>query len=304
MADTPAEPGAWRTYWLYRAGFAIGRGLPLPVASALADGVARVLAGRDSRQRDLVAGHLARVCGHELTAAERDDLVRAAYTSYAHYWLDSTRATGASRPELEARMSCTGFGYIEAAAAAGRGVILALPHLGSWDFGGAWIATTGYPLTVVAEMVRPARLFEWFAAMRRAMDIDVVPLGPGAAAGVGRALRDGRVVALVSDRDIGGSGVEVEFFGEVTRLPAGPATMAIRTGAALLPSAVYVHPRGRFHAAIGPPLAVERSGRGLRDDVTTLTQALAREMEDLIRAAPEQWHMFQPNWPSDPGYGA
>jgi lauroyl/myristoyl acyltransferase len=302
LADTPAEPGGWRAYWLYRGGFALGRRLPRPVGAALAAGIARVLAGRSSPKRDLLAGHLARVFGHELPAADRDDLVRAGYASYAQYWLDSTRATGASQRELEARTSSSGFGNLEVAVAAGRGAILALPHLGSWDYGGAWIATTGYPLTVVAEMVRPARLFEWFAAMRRGMDIDVIPLGPGAATAVGTALRAGRVVALVSDRDIGGNGVEVEFFGEVTRLPAGPATLAFRTGAALLPAAVFVRPGGRFHATIRPPIPVERSGRGLREDVRAVTQVLAREMEDMIRAAPEQWHMFQPNWPSDPGY--
>jgi KDO2-lipid IV(A) lauroyltransferase len=111
-------------------------------------------------------------------------------------------------------------------------------------------------------------------------------------------LGDNGIAALVSDRDLVGSGVEVEFFGERTTLPAGPATLALRTGAALLPTAVYMRPGGGHHGVIRPPMAVERRG-GLREDVRRLTQDLAHELEVLIRVAPEQWHLFQPNWPSD-----
>ncbi len=114
-----------------------------------------------------------------------------------------------------------------------------------------------------------------------------------------RALRDNRVVCLLCDRDIEGDGVEVEFFGERTTLPGGPATLALRTGATLLPVAVYFRP-GRDHlGVVRPPVPVEREGR-LRDDIARITQVLARELEALIRAAPEQWHLLQPNWPSDP----
>ena len=113
-----------------------------------------------------------------------------------------------------------------------------------------------------------------------------------------RALRDNRIVCLLSDRDIEGDGVEVEFFGERTTLPGGPATLALRTGATLLPAAVYFRP-GRDHlGVVRPPIEVERAGR-LREDIARITQVLAHELEALIRAAPEQWHLLQPNWPSD-----
>ena len=106
-------------------------------------------------------------------------------------------------------------------------------------------------------------------------------------------------MCLLCDRDIEGDGVEVEFFGERTTLPGGPATLALRTGATLLPVAVYFRP-GRDHlGVVRPPVPVEREGR-LRDDIARITQVLARELEALIRAAPEQWHLLQPNWPSDP----
>ena len=106
-------------------------------------------------------------------------------------------------------------------------------------------------------------------------------------------------MCLLSDRDIRGGGIEVEFFGEKTTMPAGPATLALRTGAPLLPTGVYFTSRRNGHlAVVRPPLPIERTGR-LRDDVVRVTQDLAHELEDLIRRAPEQWHLMQPNWPAD-----
>jgi KDO2-lipid IV(A) lauroyltransferase len=130
--------------------------------------------------------------------------------------------------------------------------------------------------------------------------MEIVPLGPDVATTVLRSLRDNRLACLVSDRDLTGDGVPVPFFGETTTLPAGPATLALRTGAALLPAAVYFRPGRGHHGVIRPPVPIARAGR-LRDDVVRITTQLAQEFEDLIRAAPEQWHLMQPNWPSDRG---
>jgi KDO2-lipid IV(A) lauroyltransferase len=119
-------------------------------------------------------------------------------------------------------------------------------------------------------------------------------------------LKDNQVVSLLCDRDIPRdgvrSGVEVEFFGERTSVPAGPAFFALRTGAALLPLATYFTRKSDgHHTVVRPPIPVERQG-GLREDVARITQLLMIEIEGLIRRAPEQWHLFQPNWPSDPGF--
>ena len=113
-----------------------------------------------------------------------------------------------------------------------------------------------------------------------------------------RALKANHVLCLLCDRDLAGGGVEVEFFGERTTLPGGPATLALRTGAPLLPTAVYFE--GAGHLGARPPAARRSSAQGkLRDDVARITQDLADELEALIRRAPDQWHLMQPNWPSD-----
>ena len=295
-------PPPRRDYYRYRAAYTLGRYTPRPVAAALAGITGAASFATMRGRRELVGRHLDRVTDGALSPLERQRAIRQAFASYARYWMESCRATATTPADLDARMSFEGLENLDHGLAGGKGVIMALPHLGSWDFGGAFLASIGYPATVVVEPVEPPELFEWFARMRRGLGLEVVPLGPAAASAVSRRLRSGGIVALVSDRDLVGNGVEVEFFGERTRLPAGPATLALRTGAALLPVAVYLRSGGRNHAVVRPAVAVERRG-SLREDVTRVTQALAHELEELIRRAPEQWHLFQPNWPSDPGYG-
>jgi KDO2-lipid IV(A) lauroyltransferase len=246
---------------------------------------------------EVVARHAARARGRPLNPLEERQAVQAAVASYARYWVESLSLPAMDPATVDARFSIEGLEHISAAREAGRGAVLALPHVGGWEVGGSWFVRQGFPLAVVVEPVHPPELFEWFAGLRRSFGFTVIPLGKGAGSEVLRALRENQVVALVTDRDIAGGGVEVDFFGEKTTLPAGPAVFALRTGAPLLPTAVYFCGAGH-HAVVRPALPAERRGR-LGDDAARLTQALAYELEALIRAAPEQWHLFQPNWPSD-----
>jgi KDO2-lipid IV(A) lauroyltransferase len=155
----------------------------------------------------------------------------------------------------------------------------------------------------VVEAIEPPELFEWFAELRAELGMHVVPLGPTAGREVLAALKRNDVVCLLCDRDIQRTGVEVEFFGEYTTIPAGPATLSLRGGAPVLPTAVYFTDRTDGHlGVVRPPIPADRSDDGLRADVERMTQLLVAELEHLIRRAPSQWHLFQPNWPSDPGY--
>ena len=127
----------------------------------------------------------------------------------------------------------------------------------------------------------------------------MLPPGPDTTVRLLDTLREGRVVGLLADRDLVGNGIKVEFFGEKKQtLPGGPALLALRSGAPIMPCAIYQRPRGRYHAVLRPPLDSARTGR-LRQDVQRLTEEIALSLEWLIRQAPEQWHLFQPNWPSD-----
>ena len=286
----------------YRAGSLIARMMPAIVASGLANPLGYGANVVNAQRRAMVERHLRRVnptwSRWRLRAAVQD-----AFESYARYWVESFRLPSLSTRAVAAGCEVVGFDHVTAARERGTGAILALPHLGGWEWAGRWLADRGDPVTVVVERIDPPELFEWFAELRAKLGMTVVALGPDAGRATLNALKRNEIVCLLSDRNIGGGGVEVEFFGERTKLPAGPATLGLRTGAPILPVAVYFTRRVDGHLGIvRPPLPAERRG-SLRDDVTRVTQYLAAELEHLIRRAPEQWHLFQPNWPSDPGYG-
>ncbi len=266
--------------------------LPLPQGTALGRGL--------TERRAMVARHLRRVYGPGPSDALIARRVDETFVSYATYWTESLRMPSLSATQLAAGVSVSGLEHLDKALAGGKGMIAALPHLGAWDWGGRWVASTGRPATVIVEALSPREVFDWFVAFRREGGLDVVAVGPNAGTASLRALADNRILCLLCDRLVGDvPGVEVEFFGERTLLPAGPVTLALRTGAPLLPIAVYFGPRPDHHfVEIRPPLELVRRGR-LREDVAAGTQLLARELERLIRVAPTQWYLLQPHWPSD-----
>ena len=287
----------------YKLGSLLSKGVPGFLSGTMGSlvGLPASLGMRDKRK--MVERHMRRVRPNA-SSIEIRRLTQQVFDSYARYYLESFRLPTLTNAQVAA--SFTVEGYYENMLPAldrGKGVILALPHLGGWEWAGRWAADLGNKMTVVVEPIQPPELFEWFADLRRKFGMTVIPLGPDAGPAVLKSLRNNEVLCLLSDRDITGGGIEVEFFGERTKLPAGPATLALRTGAALLPTAAYFTDRGvGHHGVIGAPMNCARHGK-LREDVQRITQDLAYELETLIRRAPEQWHLLQPNWPSDPGYG-
>jgi KDO2-lipid IV(A) lauroyltransferase len=266
------------------------------------EGAAPWIAGQWSRRptdrRRMVERHQRRA-RPDLSDAELQRQVRDVYRSYGRYYAESFRLPAVGEAELDARMTVDGYEHFEAAMAGPLGPLMVLPHLGSWEWCAYWLAgVKKFPVTAVVERIEPDALFDWFTEFRREMGVHVVPLGPEAGREVTRAVKERHVIALLSDRDITGKGIEVEFFGERTTLPGGPATLALRTGAPILAVAIYDRPGGMHHAVCTPPFDTERRGT-LREDVARITQDIATALEELIRAAPEQWHLLQPNWPSD-----
>ena len=299
MAPRPlAETRRLAPYWAYRSAAAMARALPRPLAGVTGDAAALALAQTLLPRRRMVARHLRRASGGALKGMALERAVQRAFDSYARYWVESFRLSKLSAADLDAHMRVEGMELLDEALAEGNGVIMVLPHLGGWDYGGAWFASQGYKATVVVEPLEPPELFEWFADMRRSMGLEVVPLGPSAGTTVLRRLKEGGIVGLVCDRDLAGTGVEVDFFGERTTLPSGPATLALRTGAPIIPCVVYFEGRNGHRGEVHPRIPVERTGR-FRDDVARVMQAIAHEFEDMIRVDPAQWHLMQPNWPSD-----
>ncbi len=292
------------TYLTYRAlGTAIAA-LPEPVASALAAVIGSVMAHRPGLATTMSMRHITRVLASASPNATPDpDLVkrwsRRAFPAYARYWVEGARLPTVSPATVRQRIEVErGWEQLLEGMAAGKGVILALPHIGSWEWGGAFLSLVGLPMTAVAERIEPPELFEWFIRQREEMGLTIVPLDGESGGVMLRTLRDGGLVGLLCDRDLVGTGTEVEYFGERTTLPGGPATLALRTGAMLLPAAVYSGPGDDHTAVIGTPIDPTRQAN-FRADVQRMTQDIAVQFEQFVRRAPEQWHLFQPNWPSD-----
>ncbi len=251
----------------------------------------------DRRRREMARRHMSRVIG------EGGDAVQAArevMRHYGRYYAEALWVRARRVPEILAATTIEGLDMVLAAHEEGKGMIYALPHMGNWEVAAPIARRHDIRVVAVAENLSNRRITDWFTAMRAEMGIDIV-LATGSREVMRRleeAIAANKAVALLSDRDLRGRGVEVEFFGEPTTLPPGPATLAVKTGAPLFPVATYFRDGGH-HVVVRPPLPVP-PGETRREQVQTMTQALAREFEGLIQAAPEQWHLVVPNWPSDP----
>ncbi|WP_234825755.1 phosphatidylinositol mannoside acyltransferase [Mycolicibacter senuensis] len=285
---------AWATDAGFAAGWMMVRALPEFVARNAFDAGA-LFAARGGGPEQL-RKNLARVLG-VAPAEVPSGLMRASLASYARYWREAFRLPTMDHAELARRLhdSVQGQQHIEAALRAGRGAVLALPHSGNWDMAGVWLAQTHGGFTTVAERLKPESLYRRFLDFRESLGFEVLPLSGGERPPfevLADRLSANGLVCLMADRDLTRNGVAVEFFGETTRMPAGPAKLAVATDAALLPAHCWFDGAG-WGIRIHPPL---ECGSG---DVGVITQALADKFAEGIAAYPQDWHMMQPQWVID-----
>ena len=282
------------TDWGYAAGWMMVRTMPEFAARNAFDAGARY-ASRNGGPAQL-RKNLARVIG----VPPKDvpgGLMRASLASYARYWREAFRLPSMDLHAVgeELARSVVGDEHLDAALAAGRGAVMALPHSGNWDMAGVWLAQSHGRFTTVAERLKPESLYRRFIDYRESLGFEVIPLSGGEQPPfelLSERLRDNKLVCLMAERDLTRTGVQVDFFGEPTRMPAGPAKLAIGTGAALLPVHCWYEgdaTRIEFH----PPLDCA-SG-----DVGVITQALADVFARNIAEHPADWHMMQPQWLAD-----
>jgi len=230
-------------------------------------------------------------------------MTRELYANYARYWAESLRLPAMAPAEVTRSTVVVGEEHLDAALAEGRGAVIVTPHLGGWEWGALYLIGRGFAVTVAVEPLHPPDVFEWFVGFREALGMQVVAVGHGGGAGVAllRALRERRVVCLLADRLVAGAaGVDVQFFDAKLKLPAGPVALALRAGAPLLAGAVYFGRKAGEHTVVVRPRLRLAEGPRFRDAVATGAQAVAGELEALVRAAPAQWHVVQPMWPGDP----
>ncbi len=245
--------------------------------------------------------NLRRVVGPGHSELQLDQLVADSLRSYARYWLETFRLPKMDKRAVSESLDANtkGAHYIDEALAAGKGVVLALPHMGNWDVSGVWLVQRSGTFATVAERLKPESLFDRFVAYREGLGFEILPLtgGPRPPFDVLRErLGQNKVVCLLGDRDLSRNGVQVDFFGEPTRMPGGPAVLAATTGAALLPVGLWFTDDG-WAQTIGAPIELP-DGR-LREQAPAMTQSLSYAFEKFISAHPADWHMLQRLWLAD-----
>ncbi|UQA96490.1 phosphatidylinositol mannoside acyltransferase [Streptomyces halobius] len=284
---------------LYGLGWATVKKLPEGVAVRLGRQIADIAWKRRGKGVRRLESNLARVVP-DASSQRLAELSRAGMRSYMRYWMESFRLPAWSEERVKAGFTPQDIHYLTDGLASGRGVVLALPHMGNYDLAGVWATTKlDIPFTTVAERLKPETLYDRFVAYREGLGMEVLPHTGGAAFGtLARRLRAGGLVCLVADRDLSASGIEVKFFGETTKMPAGPAILALQTGAMLLPVTLWYDDspilRGRVHPEIEVP---ETGTRG--EKAAVMTQQLADAFASGIADHPQDWHMLQRLWLAD-----
>jgi lauroyl/myristoyl acyltransferase len=286
-------------YYGYVAGSALARALPERWVYALAQR-AGVLAARSKRSAQ-VARNLSRIVGKPPDSGAVRALVVDAYRSYARYWLETFRLVREDRDFFLERFRGIGDDKMDKALAEGKGVVVVVGHLGNWDAAGAWVGARGNRLVTVAEVLKPRRMFEFFVEHRARLGMTIYGAEPGVTAKLTAEVESGAVLAILGDRDLKGTGLQVDFFGEPATFPRGAASIALRAGVPVLVAGVYERPladgRRGWVAEFSDPLPLP-DGDG-PEAVDELTRRIVAGLEDCVARHPDQWHVFQPFWIAD-----
>ena len=282
----------------YGLGWNVVRRMPERTAYATFDRLADTLWARRGKDVQRLESNLRRVLGPDVGEDELRVVSRDGMRTYFRYWCEAFRLPSWSRAKIVDSIVIHDEHLLSDALASGRGAVVALPHMGNWDHAGAWATLAHSPVVTVAERLKPEDLYEKFLAFRRSLGMDVIPLtgGDPPFPYLAERLGQGGLVALLGDRDLGKGGVPVTFFGARAKMPAGPAALAVDTGAVLLAAELYLED-GRNNVRI---MAVDVADEGERSRrIFRTVQNIAERFETGIAAHPADWHMLQRVWVDD-----
>ena len=276
----------------YFAGWRIVRWLPETTAYRLFQFVADRVSAGGGKSFSRLKSNLHRVAP-KLSEAEIEELAKLGMRSYLRYWCDTFRSPDWDSQRIKSTVTVNNPELLFEPVRSKRGVVVALPHAGNWDHAGSFFCSSGIPLVTVVERLKPEKLFRKFLEYREAIGMEALPLDGRVMGTLATRLREGRLVALVADRDLSRSGIEVDFFDGPARMPAGPALLAIRTGADLITAYVSYTESG-IHIdfrKIEIPQIGDESQR-----VKATVQLCANNFAIGIAAHPQDWHMLQRIW--------
>lgn len=276
----------------YLLGWWIIRSLPEKSAYSLFYSLGEIVHRRNGKSIQRLRNNLHKV-KPQFDELELERLVAQATSSYMRYWCDTFRIQNWSTERIRRTVTTTSDHLLLDPMKEGRGVVVALPHSGNWDHAGAYFCSLGVPLVTVAERLKPEALFQKFLRHREAMGFEVLSLDSRSFVTLMKRAKERRLIALVADRDLSHSGVDVDFFGANARMPAGPALLAIKTGIPLVVAHVSYTADGihiDFHSVDVPADGSES------ERVSLTVQATADLFAQGISQYPEDWHMLQKIW--------
>ncbi|HEX3629016.1 MAG TPA: hypothetical protein VHW91_00980 [Candidatus Dormibacteraeota bacterium] len=251
-----------------------------------------------ARQRKALEANLHQVLP-DLPAPELRKLAWRNWLNYCKAWIDFFKIPRMEKRRLSSLLTPTGLEHLDTAMAAGRGVIVVAPHMGSWELAAAsWAATFG-EIGIMVEQIEPRRLFEHVRDLRSRLGIRVIPLSRTGARDIMRLLKDHRMVVLAMDRDILNTGQRFRFFGRLTRFPTGPVEIALKTGAPILP-AFCIRDRNDAYIAVGEAPIFLTPSEDHEGDVRSAMEQILSTFERYIKRYPDQWHVLEPIWPAKP----
>ena len=276
----------------YFFGWSVVRRISEKSAQSLFSNLGRWMYGRNGKSVDRLRSNLSRVFP-KLAPKDLEVLVRRGVLSYMRYWMETFRSPDWDRERILSTVTVSNEHLLLDPIKNHTGVVVSLPHAGNWDHAGSYFCIRGAQLVTVAEVLKPRALFEKFLAYRQAIGMEVLPLDSRAFPTLMQRAREGKLIALVADRDLSSSGIDVQFFGGVARMPAGPAIVAIRTGIPLVTAFVSYTETG-IHVdlkEIAIPDGVDEAAR-----VKATVQLCADNFAEGIKAFPHDWHMMQRIW--------
>jgi KDO2-lipid IV(A) lauroyltransferase len=278
--------------WAYIMAWKLLRALPEKSAYALFKSGSGFLVRRNGKSVQRLRKNLERV-KPGLSESQMRSLLEEGMASYMRYWCDTFRFPNWDKERINSTVTVTREELLLNGIKSGRGVIVSLPHAGNWDHAGAYFCLKGIHLVTVAERLKPERLFNEFLRYREAMGMEVLALDSRSIVTLAQRLREGHLIALVADRDLSKSGIDIQFFGKPARMPAGPAVLALKTNAIFLTAFVNYTEKG-IHITFDE-IMIPESGTQ-EEKVSILVQKSADNFEQGIRKHPQDWHMLQRIW--------
>lgn len=282
-------------YLAFRIASRIMPFLPLRVGYLVAIFFGDIAYFTASKSRRVVTHNMRRALGSEASNGRLNQTVRAVFRNAAKNYLDLLRVPTFDLAQLNGNFFIHGWHHFEKAQSDGKGVIVATAHLGNFDLVAQVLAARGIGLTVLAEPLRPACLFRFVTGLRESKGLVFLPVGRSALKAILRTLREGGVVGVACDRDIGRHGLEFPFFGEETTFPVGAIKLALRTGAVVIPAFSVRRSNKQFDVYVEPPLQLALSSDHEQNVRRNMLKVIT-SMEKYIHRHPDQWVVFDPVW--------